>query len=83
MAVMTINVGMHEAKTTLSRLVDAARSGEEVVITRRGEPVAKLEPVHKPLPREELLGLFAGQIEIADDFDELPDDIAKAFGMID
>jgi len=82
MAVMAINVGMHEAKTTLSRLVDAAQSGEEVVITRRGEPVVKLEPVH-PLPREELLGMFKGQIEIADDFDELPDDIAKAFGMID
>jgi prevent-host-death family protein len=73
---------MHQAKTTLSRLVDAAQSGEEVVITRRGEPVVRLEPVH-PLPREELLGMFEGQIEIADDFDELPDDIAKAFGMID
>jgi prevent-host-death family protein len=80
---MAISVGMHEAKTTLSRLVDAARSGEEVVITRRGEPVAKLEPVRKPLPRESLWGSLKGQIEIADDFDELPDDIARAFGMID
>jgi prevent-host-death family protein len=73
---------MHEAKTTLSRLVAAAQSGEEVVITRRGEPVVKLEPVH-PLPREDLWGLYEGKIWIADDFDELPDDIAKAFGMID
>jgi prevent-host-death family protein len=79
---MAINVGMHEAKTTLSRLVNAAQSGEEVVITRRGEPVVKLEPVH-PLPRESLWGLLEGQIWMADDFDELPDDIAKAFGMID
>jgi prevent-host-death family protein len=79
---MSISVGMHEAKTTLSRLVDAAQSGEEVVITRRGHPVVRLEPV-RSLPRKSLLGLYAGQIKIADDFDELPDDIAKAFGMID
>jgi prevent-host-death family protein len=79
---MSISVGMHEAKTTLSRLVDAAQSGEEVVITRRGEPVVKLAPVQR-LPREELLGMYKGQIEIASDFNELPDDIAKAFGAID
>jgi prevent-host-death family protein len=79
---MTINVGMHEAKTTLSRLVDAARSGEEVVITRRGEPVVRLEPVSTK-PRESMYGSLKGQIKMADDFDELPDDIARAFGMID
>ena len=80
---MAISVGMHEAKTNLSRLVNAAQSGEEVILTRRGEPVVKLEPVPAPLPRESLWGLLEGQIEIADDFDELPDAIAKAFGMID
>ncbi len=80
---MSISVGMHEAKTTLSRLVDAAQSGEEVVITRRGKPVVTLKPVAGMLPRRELWGLFEGQIEMADDFDELPDDIARAFGMID
>ncbi len=79
---MAINVGMHEAKTTLSRLVDAARSGEEVVITRRGEPVVKLEPVNTG-PRESMYGSLKGQIKMADDFDELPDDIARAFGTID
>jgi prevent-host-death family protein len=80
---MAISVGMHEAKTTLSRLVDAAQGGEEVVITRRGHPVVRLEPVPRPSPRRELFGLYAGQIEIADDFDELPEDIARAFGVID
>lgn len=79
---MSITVGVHEAKTTLSRLIDAAESGEEVVITRRGKPVAKLQSV-QPLPRKSLFGLYAGQIEMADDFDELPYDIARAFGMID
>jgi prevent-host-death family protein len=79
---MSISVGVHEAKTTLSRLLDAAESGEEVVITRRGTPVVRLQPV-RSLPRKSLFGLYAGQIEMADDFDELPDDIARAFGMID
>jgi prevent-host-death family protein len=79
---MAISVGMHEAKTTLSRLVDVAQSGEEVVITRRGKPVAKLEPV-SARPRESMFGSLKGQIKMADDFDELPDDIARVFGMID
>jgi len=80
---MAINVGMHEAKTTLSKLVDAAQSGEEVVITRRGQPVAKLEPVSVGALRKSQYGSLKGRIEIADDFDELPDEIAKAFGMIE
>jgi prevent-host-death family protein len=79
---MAISVGMHEAKTTLSRLVDAAESGEEVVITRRGTPVVKLQPV-RALSRKSLFGLYMGQIKMADDFDELPEDIARAFGIID
>lgn len=76
---MAISVGMHEAKTTLSRLVDAAQSGEEVVITRRGEPVVKLEPVLPAKPHVSLYGSLKGRIKMADDFDELPEDILKAF----
>jgi len=79
---MAISVGMHEAKTTLSRLVDVAQSGEEVVITRRGKPVAKLEPMGGS-PHESMYGSLKGKIKMADDFDELPDDVARAFGMID
>jgi prevent-host-death family protein len=71
---------MHEAKTTLSRLVDAAQAGEDVVITRRGQPVARLEPV-KPSPkrRVSVYGALRGQIEMSDDFDELSDEILKSF----
>jgi prevent-host-death family protein len=75
---MSISVGMHEAKTTLSRLVDAARSGEEVVITRRGMPVVKLQPIGA-LPRKSMFGVLKGQIWMADDFDELPEEILKDF----
>jgi prevent-host-death family protein len=75
---MAINVGMHEAKTTLSRLVDAAQAGEEVVITRSGKPVARLEPI-RPAARVSLFGVLKGQIKMADDFDELPEDVLRAF----
>lgn len=76
-------VGMHEAKTKLSKLVEQALAGEEVVITRRGEPVVRLEPVH---PRKRTFADLRGSVpnlKIADDFDELPEDMARAFGMID
>ncbi len=67
---------------TLSRLAQAAQAGEEVVITRRGQPIVKLEPV--PMapaePRVSLYGSLKGQIKMADDFDELPEEILKAFG---
>ncbi len=75
---MSISVGVHEAKTTLSRLLEAAESGEEVVITRRGTPVVKLQPVG-PLSRKSMFGALKGQIWMADDFDELPEEILKEF----
>jgi prevent-host-death family protein len=76
---MAISVGMHEAKTTFARLVNAARAGEEVVITRRGQPVVKLVPVAAAEPRASLYGSLKGQIKMADDCDDLPEEILKAF----
>lgn len=77
-----MRVGMHEAKTNLSRLVARAQAGEEVVIQRNGKPVARLVAVEaSPSRFADLRGIWKGQIHIADDFDELPDDIAEAFGM--
>jgi prevent-host-death family protein len=75
---MTIRVGMHEAKTTLSRLVDAAQAGQEVILTRRGQPVVRLQAVSIQ-PRKSLFGALAGQIWMADDFDELPEDVLEEF----
>jgi prevent-host-death family protein len=75
-------VGMHEAKTKLSQLVAAVEIGEEVVIERRGQPVARLVAIEKPKrTRTSLCGAWKGKVWMADDFDELPDDIAEAFGM--
>ncbi len=70
-----------EAKTHLSALIEKVLAGEEIIIGKSGKPVAKLvrydrrEESRKP-------GALKGKIKIADDFDELPDDIAKAFGII-
>ncbi|MBI4706052.1 MAG: type II toxin-antitoxin system Phd/YefM family antitoxin [Deltaproteobacteria bacterium] len=74
---MQINV--HHAKTQLSRLLDRAAAGEEIVIARAGKPVARLVALDaRREPRK--LGQFTGQpFEIAGDFDELPDDMLLGF----
>lgn len=72
---------MHEAKTKLSQLVERAQAGEEITITRNGTPVARLVAVAPTRTFASLRGIWRGQVHIADDFDELPDDIAEAFGM--
>ncbi len=75
-------VNVHEAKTQLSRLLEEVEGGERVVIARAGEPVAVLSP-YKVAVRRRRLGLFAGEATIHDDFDQLPADIAAAFGAIE
>ena len=72
-------VNVHEAKTELSRLLEQVEAGERVVIARAGQPVAVLVP-YKAAVRRRRLGLFAGQAKLHADFDELPADIAAAFG---
>ena len=72
-------VNIHEAKSQLSRLLEEVEAGERIVIARAGEPVAVLTP-YKAAIRRRRLGLFAGQAKIHADFDELPADVAAAFG---
>lgn len=70
---------MHEAKSQLSRLVAIAEGGEEVVIQRSGRPVARLVAVQRRRPVAEAFGTLRGEIELADDFDELPAELAEHF----
>lgn len=74
-------VGMHEAKSNLSKLVERVEAGEEIVITRRGEPAARLVPERQGGGFAALAGAWRGRVRIADDFDELPDDLAESLGM--
>lgn len=73
----TINI--HEAKTHLSRLVDEAAGGEELIIAKAGKPMAKLVPIGK-VRRRRKLGSMAGRFQVPDDFDApLPDDLLDGF----
>ena len=75
---MSIQVNVHAAKTQLSRLLDRAASGEEIIIARYGRPVARLMPL-SPATKPRRLGLYAGQIRLREDFDELPKELLDAF----
>lgn len=71
-------VGVYEAKTTLSRLLERVAAGEEIVITRRGEEVARLVPPEGRRARR--LGLDRGVFTVPEDFDApLDDDTLAAF----
>lgn len=71
-------VGVHEAKTHLSRLLRRVAAGEEIVIARGGRPVARLVPVRRP--RRRALGRDRGLFEVPEDFDApLPEDLARGF----
>jgi prevent-host-death family protein len=71
-------VGVHEAKTHLSRLLRRVAAGEEVVITSGGRPAAKLVPITTAAPRE--FGFDRGILEIPDDFDTpLPEQLIGEF----
>jgi prevent-host-death family protein len=75
---MTKSVGVHEAKTHLSRLLEDVQAGGEVVITRRGEEVARLVPALPGGARR--FGLDRGRFEVPVDFDApLPDDVIADF----
>ena len=71
-----------EAKAQLSSLIKKVISGQEIIIAKAGQPVAKLVRFEQR-DEDRRPGALRGKISIADDFDDLPEDIAKAFGMVD
>ncbi|CAN5330983.1 hypothetical protein BH20ACI2_BH20ACI2_14080 [soil metagenome] len=68
-------VNVHEAKTHLSKLIEKAKKGEEVIIARNGVPEVCLVPYKKE--PSAWFGMDAGKIWIADDFNELDEDILE------
>jgi prevent-host-death family protein len=69
-----------EAKAQLSALVEKVLAGQEVIIGKAGKPVAMLvQYKRREITRQP--GALKGKIKIASDFDELPLDIAEAFGV--
>ena len=71
-------VGIHEAKTHLSRLLRRVAAGEEIIIAKSGRPVARLVAIEAPVSRQ--LGRDRDLVRMADDFDgPLPDTVLDEF----
>ena len=74
-------VNLHAAKTHLSRLVDEAAAGEDIVIAKAGRPMVRLVPASRTTVRTGF-GTLKGKIRMADDFDEpLPASVLRTFGV--
>jgi prevent-host-death family protein len=74
-------VNLHAAKTHLSRLVDEAAAGQEIVIAKAGKPLVRLTPVLAGRRRTGF-GSLRGKVRISEDFDApLPDAVKRAFGV--
>ncbi len=71
---------IHEAKSQLSKLIEQAENGEDVIIAKAGKPVARLI-AYKTSSVDRTGGQWRGKIQINKDFDTLPTEIAEAFGM--
>jgi prevent-host-death family protein len=71
---------IHEAKSQLSKPVDYAMNGEEVIIAKAGRPMVRLVPIQSDHSLR-VGSQWKGRVRIADDFDTLPGDIADAFGI--
>ncbi|TLZ23135.1 MAG: type II toxin-antitoxin system Phd/YefM family antitoxin [Gammaproteobacteria bacterium] len=75
---MTV-INIYQAKTTLSKLVERAAAGEDVIIARGGKPVARLTRLAAP-KRRVRFGILKGKIKVAEDFDApLPEHVRAAF----
>lgn len=66
----------HEAKATLSALIQKALAGEEVVIARAGEPLVRLTPIERSFATRKA-GLFTNDIHFADGWDEEDEEITE------
>jgi prevent-host-death family protein len=73
-------VDMHEAETHLSRLVDEAAAGQEIIIAKSGRRVARLVAIDPQSRPRRVFGQMKGRIIVSDDFDDpLPDDLLDLF----
>lgn len=81
-----IVANIHSAKTNLSKLIEQAEAGEEVVIARNGKPAVRLTPIapaagasRRPDGLPSWMGVLEGKISIGPDFDAADAEIAEAF----
>lgn len=74
-------VNIHEAKTHLSRLIEAAMKGESFIIAKAGRPMVRVSPITAPEETQKRrLGFLAGQIRVPEDFDRMgQEDVISLF----
>ena len=76
---MPIIINVHEAKTHLSKLIDQAHAGREIILAKAGTPYARLVPLEKPSNRR-VPGRWKDRLSVPDDFlDPLPEQDLKAW----
>ncbi|MPY91346.1 MAG: type II toxin-antitoxin system Phd/YefM family antitoxin [Luteitalea sp.] len=80
---MAISYTVGEAKTQLSKLIREAEKGREVVLRRGRRPVARLVAITAAQETKRRPGRMKGRVQIAADFDEWPEDVARALGIVD
>jgi len=74
-----LQLGIHEAKTRLSELIQRVLSGEEVIIMKSGKKVAKLIALEQPV-KQRIPGIDQGKVFMAEDFDApLPEELLNSF----
>lgn len=75
-----LKANVHQAKTELSKLIDAALRGEDVVIARNGVPTVRLVPVSAVAPPPRRAGQWAGRVRFIDrDWDKPDPEIERLF----
>ena len=70
---------IHQAKTHLSRLVERALAGEDIVIAKAGKPMVRLVPYTNDATPRIKFGVWKGKVKIRKDFDKLPKSIMDGF----
>lgn len=76
-------INISEAKSQLSAVIEQLqKDGYEVIIGKAGKPVAKIVRYDR-MDKHKRIGALKGKIEVSDDFDSLPEDVAKSLGMQD
>lgn len=73
-----MQVNTHDAKTQLSKLIERAAAGEEIIIAKAGRPMARLV-AYRPSAGKREAGQWRGEVWLADDFDVTPPEILDAF----
>jgi prevent-host-death family protein len=81
MAKLIRRVGVHEAKTHLSRLLRDVEKGGEVILERSGRPIARIVRAVEPASPADSYGMFVGQFSTTEDFDADSEHLADLFGV--